>query len=237
MALYTEEAVRASLRNRDGQRVFYLGPQDRLTDAARDFLRAQKIPILPAAEAKPRKYRTLFGAELTEKPEHMTHLDAQTLVPKDHPRIAFRGKIDSLEGVILLAQYRAAEEGFSRLCRELGQVLDYARSIIRCDVLGEALPPPELCGLNADELRQQSHNPQKYYNQPHFMPAYTDGLTLLSLNRVRTALRESELACYRAFRDPEGLPTRQDLLLGLNRLSSLLWILMIRLKAGYYERS
>ena len=69
------------------------------------------------------------------------------------------------------------------------------------------------------------------------MPAYTDGLPLLFLNRVRTTLREAELACYRAFRDPEGLPTRKDLVLGLNRLSSLLWIFMIRLKAGYYERS
>ena len=237
MALYTEEAVRASLRNREGQRGFYLGSQDRLTDAARDFLKAQKIPILPASEAKPPKYRTLFGAELTEKPEHMTHLDAQTLVPKDHPRILFRGKIDSLEGVILLAQFQAAEAGYAPLCRDLDEALDYVRRIIRCDVLGEALPQPELCGLTADELRAQSHNPQKYYNQPHFMPAYTDGLPLLFLNRVRTTLREAELACYRAFRDPEGLPTRKDLVLGLNRLSSLLWIFMIRLKAGYYERS
>ena len=237
MALYTEEAVRASLRNRDGRRVFYLGPRDRLTDAARDYLKAQNIPVLPAAEAKPQAYRTLFGALLTEKPEHMTHLDAQTLVPKDHPQIVFRGKIDSLEGVILLAQFQTAEAGFSRLCRELGEVLDYIRKIIRCDVLGEALPPPELCGLTADELRAQSHDPQKYYNQPHFMPAYTDGQPLLSLNRVRTSLREAELACYGAFRDREGLPTREDLVLGLNRLSSLLWILMIRVKAGYYERS
>ena len=237
MALYTEEAVRASLRNRDGRRVFYLGPRDRLTDAARDFLKAQNIPVLPADEARPQAYRTLFGATLTEKPEHMTHLDTQTLVPKDHPRILFRGKIDSLEGVILLSQYRAAEASFPRLVRELGEVLDYVRRIIRCDVLGEVLPPPELCGLTADELRAQSHNPQKYYNQPHFMPAYTDGQPLLSLNRVRTSLREAELACYRAFRDREGLPTREDLVLGLNRLSSLLWILMIRVKAGYYERS
>lgn len=237
MALYTEEAVRASIRNREGKRVFYLGPQDRLTDAARDYLKAQCIPVLPAAEAKPQQYRTLSGATLTEKPEHMTHLDAQTLVPKDHPRILFRGKIDCLEGVILLAQHQMAKAGLSRLLRELGEVLDYVRSIIRCDVLGEVLPPPALCGLTAEELRAQSHNPQKYYNQPHFMPAYTDGPALLSLNRVRTALREAELACYQAFRDREGLPTRPDLILGLNRLSSLLWILMIRLKAGYYERS
>ena len=39
MALFTEAAVRANLRNREGRRVFYLGDGDRLTPGARDFLR------------------------------------------------------------------------------------------------------------------------------------------------------------------------------------------------------
>ena len=35
MALFTEAAVKANLRNRDGRRVFYLGREDRLTPGAR----------------------------------------------------------------------------------------------------------------------------------------------------------------------------------------------------------
>ena len=43
--LYTEEAVRAGLRVRDGRRVFYLPEGSRLTPAARDWLRtAQHLP-------------------------------------------------------------------------------------------------------------------------------------------------------------------------------------------------
>lgn len=237
MALYTEEAVRACIRNRDGRRVFYLGPEDKLTEAARDYLRDQKIPILPASEAKPAGFRTLFGAELKEKPEHMTHLNSNVLVFKNHPRIRFRGMIDTLEAELLLAQRQAKDEGYTALIPEIGEILDFVRSIIRCDVLGEPLAPVKLCGLTEKALREQSHDPAKYYNQPHFMPDYTLPLTLLSLNKVRTAVRTAELSCYDAFRDTEGLPTREDLILGLNRLSSLVWILMIRLKAGYYKRS
>ena len=53
MALYTEAAARACLRNKDGKRVFYLGKDDRLTDAARDFLRENHVEILPAESARP----------------------------------------------------------------------------------------------------------------------------------------------------------------------------------------
>lgn len=236
MALYTTDSVRACIRNRDGRRVFYLGPEDRLTDAARDYLREENIPILPAGQAKPSHYRTLFGGEMTEKPEHMTHLNSNLLVFKNHPRIRFRGKIDALEAEILLAQHTAQMEGYSRLCAHLGEVLDYVRHIIRCDVMEEPLGEIRLCGLSEQELREQSHNPAKFYDQPHFMPDHTMKETMLLLNRTRTLVRETELDCYEAFRDMDGNPSRPDLLLGLNRLSSLLWILMIRLKSGYYER-
>ena len=59
--LYTEEAVRANIRNREGQRVFYLGPGDCLTPGARDFLTRQRIQLLSAAQAKPEAYRLMGG--------------------------------------------------------------------------------------------------------------------------------------------------------------------------------
>ena len=49
-----------------------------------------------------------------------------------------------------------------------------------------------------------------------------------------TLVRRTELSCYRAFSDPDGAVTREDMILALNRLSSLCWILMIRLKAGQH---
>ena len=231
MALFTEQTARANVRNRDGRRVFYLSDEDRLTPSAREWLRAEHIEILPAAQARPDGYRTLFGATLAEKPEHMTHLHGNTLVFKDHPRIAFRGQIDLLEAELLLSRKTALEEKQADTARDLKELLDFTRTLLRADVLDETLQSVRLCGLSASELRAHSHFPQKYYGQPHFMPEAEDSRTLLQLNRARAVARQAELACYRAFRDANGLPTREDLILALNRLSSLLWILMIRLKA------
>ena len=224
--LYTEESTRANIRNRQGQRVFYLGSNDRLTAAAREWLAKEKIPILPAEEAKQTRYRLENGAYLEEKPEHMTHLNAEILVPKTHPRIIFRGKMDTLEAELLLCQQSRKE-----LRKDLGEILSLARQILRCDVLEEPLQWDTLCGLTEAEQRKRSHFPQEYYGQPHFMPSVEDGETVLRLNRVRCAAREAELAGAEAFTDPQGNPTRPDILRALNRMSSMLYILMIQKKA------
>ena len=236
MALYTEASVRANLRNREGRRVFYLAPGDHLTPGARDFLRSNHIEILSPEAAKPQVYKTLQGAELREKPEHMTHLDAQVLVPKDHPRILFRGCVDSLEADLLLAQREAMDEGYQAICKDLGDALEFARQALRRDVLNEPMEAMRLGGLDPAELRARSHTPQKYYNQPHFMPDHTQSRALLAINRARTTARGAERACYRAFRDLNGLCTREDLLQGFNRLSSFLWILEIRLASGQEKK-
>ena len=232
MALFTEAAVKANLRNRDGRRVFYLGREDRLTPGARDYLRRNHIEILPAGQAKPQRYQLLSGGEIQDKPEHMTHLDAQTLVPKNHPRIIFRGQVDCLEAELLLAQRQAHTEGYGAIVRELGDALEFSRQALRHDVLNEPMAAFPLGGLPEAELRARSHTPQKYYGQPHFMPDYTQCWTLLAVNRARTTARQAELACYEAFRDREGRCSRPDLLQGFNRLSSFLWILEIRLASG-----
>ena len=114
-------------------------------------------------------------------------------------------------------------------------MLEFTRNLVRCDVLGEPLSDTfRLCGLDPQSMREWSHYPERHLGQPHFMPDWRDGPALLALNRVRTAVRRTELAAYPAFRDGEGGVARPDLILGLNRLSSLLWILMIQEKAGRY---
>lgn len=225
--LYNEEAVRANIRNRDGKRVFYLGKGDQLTSSARDFLSRERIEILPAEQAKPQRYRLLNGGYVEEKPEHMTHLHGDVLVPKTHPRIVFRGKVDTLESELILCQLAD-----KTLERPVGEILGLARQIIRCDVLEEPLVWDTLCGLTEAEQRKRSHFPQEYYGQPHFMPSFTDGLAVARLNRARCAAREAELASVEAFSDRGGNLTREDIPQALNRMSSMLYLLMIQKKAG-----
>lgn len=224
--LYSEEAVRANLRNRDGRRVFCLGKNDQLTSAARDYLNRERIPILPAEQARPQRYQLAGGGYAEEKPEHMTHLDGQTLVPKTHPRIAFRGKLDTLEAELLLCRMEVPE-----FDRELGEILDFVRGLLRSEVLNAPVQTA-LLGMTEEELRRRSHFPQEYYGQPHFMPEASDGAEILRLNRARTAAREAELAAVDAFTDRDGNMTRSDLIRAMNRVSSAIYILMIRRKSG-----
>ena len=226
--LYTEEAVKANIRNREGSRVFYLAAGDQLTPGARDWLRRERIEILPASQAKPDRFRLLSGGYTEEKPEHMTHLNAEYLVPKTHPRIRFRGAMDTLEAELILSQLAVPES----VAAQLEEILSLARSLIRCDVLEQPVPNQTLCGLTEQQQRQRSHRPQEYYGQPHFMPSAADGMAIARLNRARCAAREAELAALHAFSHRDGIPTRPDILRALNRMSSMLYILMIQLKAG-----
>ena len=219
--LYTQEHVQENLRNRDGKRVFYLGKGDQLTSGARDFLTRERIEILPAEQARPQRYRLEGGGYLEEKPENMTHLHGDVLVPKTHPRIGFRGAMDTLEAELLLAQL-----ALPRWSEELGQVLELSRQLLRCEVLNEPVEESALCGLTEQQLREHSHRPQDFYGQPHFMPKVTDGPEVLRLNKVRCCARAAERAAVAA------VPDRVDLIRALNRMSSLLYVLMIRQKAG-----
>lgn len=224
--LWDEQAVRANIRNRDGKRVYYLGKGDQLTSTARDFLRRERIEILPGSQARPERYRLLSGGYAEEKPEHMTHLNGEVLVPKTHPRIRFRGKMDTLEAELILCQrIPGAPEG------ALGEILDLSRKILRCDVLEEPLRQDTLCGLTQAEQRERSHMPQDYYGQPHFMPQASDGSVIAGLNRARCFAREVELAAVEAFSDREGNLLREDIPKALNRMSSMLYLLMIQEKA------
>ncbi|MBR4971414.1 MAG: ATP-binding protein [Oscillospiraceae bacterium] len=218
--LYCEETVKANIRNRQGKRVFFLGSSDTLTPTARDYLARERIEILPAEQAKIEEYVLENGAVFREKPENYTHLRGNILVPKTHPVIAFRGAMDSLQAELLLAQLVCKEQQ-----QALEEILTLARNMIRWDVMEEPVVLDKLCGLTQQQLRQHSHDPQKYYGVPHFMPAVTDGAAILQLNKARTAARAAELAAAHAFAD-----RRQDLLQALNRMSSMLYLLMIHLK-------
>lgn len=226
--LYTEETVKANIRNRNGKRVFYLGRGDTLTASARDWLTGERIEILSADKSKPAQYRILNGGFTEEKPEHMTHLNGEILAAKTHPRIVFRGYIDLLEAELILTQLAAS----GVLTEQLGEILELTRKIIRCDVLDEPMEDIILCGYTEQEIRDRSHRPQDYFGQPHFMPEYTDGKLIAGLNHARCTARQAELKAVAAFSDADGNPTRTDIIRVLNRISSMLYILMIQAKAG-----
>ncbi|MDO4573089.1 MAG: hypothetical protein Q4C13_06945, partial [Clostridia bacterium] len=165
------------------------------------------------------------GEQCGEKPEHMTHLRGNLLVPKTHPRIAFRGKLDVLEGQIICLQQLAHEEGRDPLVELLEQLLSLVRRILGAEVRDAALPPFSLWGMDADAVRRASHRVKDSVGIDHPVPDWRMGKLCAGLNLLRAQVREAELSAYAAFANAGG---HEDLLLAMNRLSSAVYLLFCK---------
>jgi ethanolamine utilization cobalamin adenosyltransferase len=152
----------------------------------------------------------------------MTQLYPGRLAPKDDPVIRFRGKLDTLTAMILEAQVLGAEKGNCAFAEDLQEALAFARGLFAADYSGRPLGELRILGMGADELREQSHHPEKYFGRPHLLTDCGMGALSVRLNLLRAAARETEAAAVTAF------PDRPDIVEALNRLSSLFYILMYR---------
>lgn len=204
---------------RDG--AIHLAADDIITQAARDYLRERKIAVVRSRKAA-RNYRDTSGHRYKVKPEHMTHLRGDLLVPKTNLRIAFRGKLDTLQAQLLLVQCKAHAAGRDALVQELENILAYVREMLACEVKGTTFCM-ELLGMDERAVHDASHNPAG----GHPVPDYTMGEIALGLNLSRALAREVELSAVNAFTVRTGIE-RTDIIRGLNRLSSGLYILFLR---------
>jgi ethanolamine utilization protein EutL len=182
------------------------------------------------------------GERFAEKPDHLTHLvDDASLVPKTHPRIVARGKIDLLQSALLDAQVTADADGARALVGELGEILELARALVGGEVTGREVPPPRLFGMGSDELRDATHHTHELYGVPFMYPDVRQGPVVAKLALARGIAREAELAILAAFPPARGAvtapPARADLAHALNRISSALYLLSCRYVAGLYEGS
>ena len=192
-------------------------------------------PTREADKASGPKYVSAMDGGLFEtKPEHMTQLTGNMLVPKDHARIVFRGRLDSWQGEILLLQAAAHETGRKSLVADLGEILEWSRDIMRRDVLDTPVPDKPIIGLSDGELRAHSHNPKKYVGIDHLMPTYDMGASILGLNRLRALVREMEVSAVSALKEGARLE-KPDIIQALNRMSSALYIMMLKDKSGIYK--
>lgn len=261
MKVITEAILRDQLRNEKPQ--CYVIPKGKiLSPAAREYLQQYKIKVvsegeqaapvkkeivatevlkMPEVVLKPEQRQPKFidyetGAYYFEKPEHMTHLYGNQLVAKNHKRIVFRGKLDSLEALFVLNQTILMEMGGQeKLIADLDDIVHGLQEMMRCDVLEETYRQDRLIGLSHAELREHSHNPMKYYNiKQMVLPNYSLGRVYALLNQLRAAVRELEVAAVCAFKDGKHY-RREDILEALNRLSSAMHIIMCKYLADGYK--
>lgn len=188
-------------------------------------------------DVEKKEYRGLNGRRFQEKPEDWTHLNGEVLVPKDHPRIRFRGQMDLLEAKVVRAQAELVEHHApAALVDDLETVVELCRQIIRSEVLDEPLPEQSIIGLSPQELRRQSHDPQGVFGVEYMkLPHHALGFVYAVLNELRAQARVAETAAVTAF-SGRPTPAQRDILRTMNRLSSAFHILMCRVLSGHYDR-
>lgn len=197
-----------------------------------------KNKLSPALMKEPEKgYLLMDSGRVVEiKPESHTHLKGRKLVPKNHKRIKFRGKLDILEANFINVIIEAQMSGLKELIEDLTQIFDFTKTIMRAEVMDETLQFIDFKGWSDEDIREYSHYPDKYFGVKHFIPDPRYGKMFASINILRTLVRELEVTAVDAFYDEDSKTVeREDIVLALNRLSSLIYIIMCQYIGGTYK--
>lgn len=261
MAVISENYLRDKFKKeKNTENKIILSKKDIITPSGRQYINENKIELLYEEDIqketekedkkpnenyykdftsidnnfKPKYISSYDGGYYEEKPEYMTHIRGNKLVYKDDERIIFRGAIDSFQALLLEIQIVLSNTKHKGLLKDLKELLELSRSMLRAEVKEEEIKIDTLFGLKDDELREHSHHPYKYYNTQHFTPSADMGEEVVYLNKLRTRARELEIKGNKAFRNG-NVVDRKDILSILNRLSSGIYILMCRVRGGFYE--
>jgi len=186
-----------------------------------------QVHPLTGSNQRPENTCALCHSHVEKKTELMTLLDNVNLVPKTHPRISLRGKLDTLiaQSVVVQTHFEGSE--YPVLRKSLADLRSYMGDILRCEVTGDQLAPISMGEMDDDTLHAVSHQPLKYLGHDHILPEAAQGKRVALLNLLRALAREAELEAARTFATVDYDVSRGDILQGLNRLSSALYVLMI----------
>ena len=253
----TEDKLK-SLYKKEQFETFTLEKGTIITPSARQFLVDKNITILSDGESKPKaeqkektvtqdvkeiikevpvspKYVGVAGESYFEKPEHMTQIFGNVLVRKDDNRIIFRGKIDSFFSKWLVVEKEFETYESEKLNSDMESIACLLKELVKAEVLDLQLPEIKVLGETLDKIKEISHNPKKYYGMPHlFDISVKNSLTVLKLNELRSLSRELELFGIKAFLNEKGSVERSDILKTLNRLSSAIYVMMLKAEKGEY---
>lgn len=222
-SLVNEKSISVRWRDERGQMFI----ADKLSAADSETPAALiKVHPLKSNNRRPANSCLLCGSEVEIKPALMTHLNDKLLVPKTHPRVELRGKLDSCISYCVIVQTQL-QDSPALLQGFVADIRSYLGHILQAEVTDRELALPELGDFSAATIHQWSHQPLKYLAHDHMLPDATYGLLVAQLNYLRAFVRELELIACRVFLDASMQLSRPDIIAGLNRLSSAVYVVMI----------
>lgn len=175
---------------------------------------------------------SVCGTPIKVKPEYMTQLNASQYSLKNTPRIRFRGKLDSLHGLMLLVIRKAKDEPAIQLAEKLSILAAYCREIASAEYNQRTAEPLVLDGLTDDDIRKATHKPEQVIGISHIIPQEDDPEILLWLNVLRCQVRETEIYALDAFEALLNDSAAHSVVKAMNRLSNAIYYLELLYKAG-----
>lgn len=200
--------------------VLTLAPDERLTPSAAEYAAQLRLRIEKGSRAEacaPGDANPVCDAS-----QELTHLDASTRVPKNHPSIVMRGKLDTLTAQIVLVQTQFDPKNkrphYLKQC--LCDLHAWAMQTLNGEVTGEAVLPKGMGGMDVETLHLISREPKKYLGVDHCAADADAGGNVALLNWLRSSVREAEVAAV-------SCSGNMDVICALNRLSSAVYVLML----------
>lgn len=261
MAVITEATLRGSFKNSD-EKVYCHQKGDILTPSAKQYLSDLGVKILSEKEqqtalelkavqkddAKTAKEETTVptgpsykyvcyetGAHFIKKPEHMTQIMGNQLVAKNHKRIVLRGQIDLIMAKVIELIQTYKKNGQDEVAKDLREIFEWLRAIQRAEILEEPIPSLTFMGFDEATQKAMSHDPKQYFGVPHLFGIDENTHEVaVALNVLRAEARSIELSAVDAFYRPKEVQ-RPDLLLAFNRLSSCIYLMMLKAVSGKYD--
>lgn len=183
-------------------------------------------PLKPAFPSTPpeRARCSSCGSSLHGQLPQQTQLDADYFVPKTHPRIELRGRIDALHALLQMAAHQEISGPNTAWIRAaLHDLIEYVKELGSAEFHVRPAHPIHINGLDGETLNRLSHHPDQLGLEHGFIAP--DSATLTHwLNIARTAARATELDAWNQARGPEDVPF-QSIALGFNLVSSSLYYL------------
>ncbi|WP_373076619.1 ethanolamine utilization protein [Fusobacterium varium] len=181
------------------------------------------------------KYIGVAGESYFEKPEHMTQISGNILVKKNDERIIFRGKLDSLQAKWLILQKEFENYGNEKLQKDMESVAIFIKKIVSAEVLDMEMEEIKVLEETLDKIKEISHNPKKFFGIGNlFDISIKNSILVLKLNEMRGSSREIEIAGVTAFSNEKGIIIKKEILKALNRLSSVIYVMMLKGEKGEY---
>ncbi len=234
--------------NKNKFKILNISSEDIITPSAREFINKNKIEIVidnnedikeeenekKDSKENKIKYVGINGESYIEKPEYMTQIHGNVLVLKSNKIIKFRSKLDYFLSELVLTE-KLINSTNNKFKEDMESIREFVDDMVRSEVLDKKIEKDsKILGMDFKKLREVSHNPKKYYKMEHlFRISKENKINTLRLNVLRTIIRETEILGVEAYVSERGVE-KEDILAGLNKLSSAIYIMMLREESGHY---